>query len=339
MAETEAKIEEVKIDDSKEAKFDDSKEAKVDDSKENYRALSKEQAYRYATMLKPSLKDGVKKAKETGSKAKGDMVGALKWFNSMSSAKQKSLVDMATGAAVMTKDAVAALTETTAREYNRIAAFVAEQGLSNAAQSTAMEAVGKAQQLYSSVRNASSGALTEAKLNGEKVLASESVKATLAWADATRKVVEESEAVTRAKETGGDALKAANESYSLALDYAEQKRVEAVKLTSVYLVAAQEQMVALSESEKGQELQKRTQSLLEQTRQKKAALQERPIVRSATLQLRQSYDMANASVQAAQDWVSAVVKSQSEGKAGEDQIQKQIELVEVLSKSDSSVQE
>jgi len=58
-----------------------------------------------------------------GAKAKGDMVGALEWFNSMSSAKQKRLMEMATGAAVMTKDAVAVLM-TTAKEYERVRTLV-----------------------------------------------------------------------------------------------------------------------------------------------------------------------------------------------------------------------
>merc|ERR1719474_807110 len=127
-------------------------------------------------MLKPSLKDGVKKAKDTGTKAKGDMVGALKWFNSMSSAKQKSLVDMATGAATMTKDAVAALTETTTKEYQRVTGLVREQGFTKAAQITAIDALGKAQELYAAgvsaagtmASDASSQALAMANLKREE---------------------------------------------------------------------------------------------------------------------------------------------------------------------------
>jgi len=88
--------------------------------KEPLKPLNIDQAYQYAELLKPALKDGVLKVKELGAKAKGDMVGALEWFNSMSAAKQKSLMEMATGAAVMTKDAVALLTMTTAKEYGRV---------------------------------------------------------------------------------------------------------------------------------------------------------------------------------------------------------------------------
>jgi len=314
MAENEAKIE----------------ESKIDDSKENGRPVTTDQAFKYAEMLKPSLQNGVAKAKERGSKAKGDMVGALKWFNSMSASKQKSLVDMATGAAVMTKDAVAALTATTAREYNRLSAFVAEQGLSKAAQATAMEAIAKSQQLYASACKTSNEAVAVANLKREEVLASESVAAATAWAEATKKAIEESKAVTQAKETGGDALKRANESYALALSYAEEKRIEAVQLSSVYLATAQEQMVALSESEEGKKLQQRTQDLLEITRKKKAEVKESELVKSSTQRLEHSCKLASESVQAAQDWVTAVVKSQKDGKAEGDQILKQIELVEIL---------
>jgi len=51
------------------------------------------------------------------------MVGALEWFNSMSASKQKRLMEMATGAAGMTKDAVAVLI-TTAKDYERVRTLV-----------------------------------------------------------------------------------------------------------------------------------------------------------------------------------------------------------------------
>jgi len=309
------------------SKVDD---VKIDESKEDRKALAMDQAYRYAEMLKPSLQDGVGKAKEKGSKAKGDMVNALKWFNSMSAAKQKSLVDMATGAATMTKDAVAALTESTTKEYSKMRVFVAEKGLSEAAQATVRSVNGKLQQIYSSASEATNEALAAAKLKQEEVLASESVVAAKAWSEAAKKAVEESKAVTQAKETGGDALKRANESYAAALLYAEQKRLEAIQLSSLYLAAAQEQMVALSETSEGRKLQERTQNLLDLTKKKAAELQEKPAVKNATEQLEQSVKLAAVSVQAAQDWVTAVTKSQQAGKAGGDQILKQIELVEIL---------
>jgi len=51
------------------------------------------------------------------------MVGALEWFNSMSATRQKRLMDMATGAAGMTKDAVKVLM-TTVKEYERVRTLV-----------------------------------------------------------------------------------------------------------------------------------------------------------------------------------------------------------------------
>lgn len=328
MAENEAKIDDVKTDDSKER-----------DIKDAFKPLTTDQAYEYAELLKPSLKDGVAKVKETSKKAKGDMIGALKWFNSMSSAKQKSLVAMASGAATFTKDAVAALTDTTTKEYQRVTALVSEQGLSKAAQITAMDALGKAQEIYKSgvaaassmASDASNQTVAMARLKQEELLASESVTAVTAWAEATKKAVDESAAVTKAKETGGDALKLANESYAAAFTYAEEKRVEAVQLSTVYLVAVQEQMIALTETEQGKKLQERTQNLLDMTRRKTEEVKEQPLVKNAAEQLEANYKFATESVKAAQDWVAAVLGYQKEGKpAGEELVVRQIELVNAL---------
>jgi len=323
MAENEAKVE---------AKSDDSKDKDVKDTLDR---LTKEQAFQYAEMLKPTLQEGVAKAKEKGTKAKGDMVSALKWFNSMSAAKQKGLVDMATGAATMTKDAVAALTETTAKEYQRMNTIVAEQGLSKAAQITATDVLGKAQELYASAlsaaSSASSNALVLANLKGEEVLASESLAAVMAWADATKKAVDESVAVTKAKEAGGEALRLANVSYEAAFAYAEQKRVEALQLSTVYMTAAQDQMISLSETEQGKKLKERTNMLYELTKSKTAELQERPLVKNATEQLEANYKLASDSVTAAQDWVTSILGYQKEGKPGGDKIiENQLELVAFL---------
>jgi len=328
MAENEAKIDDTKLDDSKEK-----------DIQNALKPLTTDQAYQYAEMLKPSLQQGVAKVKEGSSKAKGDMIGALKWFNSMSSAKQKSLVDMATGAASMTKDAVAALSETTAKEYHRMTSLVSEKGLTKAAQITASDALAKAQEFYVAGLNAastmasdaSSHAVAMANLKREEVLASESVTALMAWADATKRAVDESVAVTKAKETGGDALKLANDSYLAAVKYAEEKHVEAVQLSSVYLTAAQEQMVALSETEQGKKLQEKTQRLLDLTKRTTEEVKEKPMVKTATEQLEANYKSASESLKAAQDWVAAVLGYQKEGKPAGDQIvARQIELVDRL---------
>jgi len=328
MAENEAKIDDVKGDESKER-----------DAKAALNPLTTDQAYQYAEILKPVLKDGVNKVKETGSKAKGEMVCALKWFKSMSATQQKGLVDMATGASQMTKDAVSALASVGTKEYYAITSLVEAHGLSKAVQIKATDALGKAQELYTSTASAastmasaaSSQALAMASLKREEVLASETVAAMVAWSEATKKAVEESAAVTKAKETGGDALRLANESYNTAFAYAEEKRVEAVQLSTVYLTAAQEQMVALTETEQGKKLQERTQALMDMTKKKTDEMKEQPLVRSATEQLDANYKLAAASLKAAQDWAAAALGYQKEGKpADKEMVARQAELVTVL---------
>jgi len=278
-----------------------------------------------------------------GAKAKGDMVGALEWFNSMSAAKQKRLIEMATGAAVMTKDAVAVLM-TKAKEYERVRGLVSWNDLSNAVQLRATDTIQKAQEMYASVMNAASTvpgqAVTMANLKREEFLASGSVLAVKAWAEATKKAVEESATVTAAREAGEDALKLANKSYIAALISAEEKRVEAIQLSSVYLTAAQERMVALAETEQGKKLKVRTQKLLELTRQKTAEFQEEPFVKVATEQLEANYKLAWKSLQAAQDWVAAVLGYQREEQpAGEQVVATQNELVSVLEKGAQGVKD
>merc|ERR1719513_291304 len=175
--------------------------------KDPLKPLSIDQAYKWVELLKPALQDGVIKAKEVGAKARGDMVGALDWFNSMSAPKQKYLIDMATGAVMMTKDAVAVLTETTAKECGKVRSLVSQKGLSKAAQITAMDTLQKAQDLYSTAMTAasiaSSQAVVTANLRREEFLASESVAAAMAWAEATKKAVEESITLKAAMETSG----------------------------------------------------------------------------------------------------------------------------------------
>jgi len=278
-----------------------------------------------------------------GSKAKGDMAGALEWFNSMGSTKQKRLMEMATGAAGMTKDAVAVLM-TTVKEYEKVRTLVSWNDLSKVAQLRATDTIQKAQELYTSVMNAASTApsqaVTMANLKREEFLASRAVLAVKAWAEATKKALEESAAVKAAREVSEDALKLADKSWVAALISAEEKRVEAIQLSSVYLAAAQERMVALSETEQGKKLKVRTQKLLEMTRQKTAELQEEPLVKMATEQLEANYKLAWKSVQAAQDWVAAVLGYQREEKpAGEQVVARQNELVSVLEKGVEGVKD
>jgi len=108
------------------------------------------------------------------------MVGALEWFNSMSATKQKRLMEMATGAAVMTKDAVAVLM-TTVKDYERVRTLVSWNDLSKAAQLRATDTIQKAQELYTSVMNAAttapSQAVTMANLKREEFLASRALLA------------------------------------------------------------------------------------------------------------------------------------------------------------------
>jgi len=328
MAENEAKIDYVKGDDSKEMEL-----------KAALNPLTTDQAYQYAEILKPVLQDGVNKVKDTGSKAKGDMIGALNWFKSMSAAQQKGLVDMATGATQMTKDAVSALASVGTKEYYAITSLVEAHGLTKAVQIRATDALGKAQEVYTSTvsaastmaTDASSQALAMASLKREEVLASETVTAIVAWSEATKKAVEESAAVTKAKEIGGDALRLANESYNTALAFVEEKRVEAVQLSTVYLTAAQEQMVALTETEQGKKLQERTQALLDMTKKRTDEMKEQPLVKSAAEQLDANYKLAADSLKAAQDWAAAVLGYQKEGKpADEEIVARQAELVKVL---------
>jgi len=268
-------------------------------------------------------------------KAKGDMLGAVDWFNSMSAAKQKYLVDMATGAAMMTKEAVGALTTTTVNEYGRVRALFSKEGLSTAAQITAVDTLHKAQEMYAAAMSAatiaSGQAVVIANLKREEFLASESLAAAMAWAEATKKAVEESETVRAAMDKGEDALKLAKESYVAALRSAEVKRVEAVQLSSVYLTAAQEHMATLLDAEQGKKLYERTQKLLDLARRKTVELQQKPLVMIATEQLEANYKMACKSVQAAQDWVAVVLGYQKEEMpVGEQVVAKQIELVSAL---------
>jgi len=337
MAENEAKIDDVKGDESKERELKDA-----------LNPLTTDQAYKYAEILQPVLQDGVNKVKETGSKAKGDMIGALKWFKSMSASQQKGLVDMATGATQMTKDAVSALASVGTKEYHATTALVEAHGLTKAVQMRATDALGKAQELYTSAASAastmasgaSSQALAMANLKREEVLASETVTAIVAWSEATKKAVEESAAVNKEVfvssyrqgwESGAEARRVANESYNTALVFAEEKRLEAVQLSTVYLTAAQEQMVALTETEQGKKLQERTQALLDMTKKRTEEMKEQPLVKSAADQLDANYKLAADSLKAAQDWAAAVLGYQKEGKpADEEMVARQAELVKVL---------
>jgi len=119
-----------------------------------------------------------------GVKAKADMAGALQWFNSMSATKQKYLIDIAPGAEIMTKEAVAVLTKTTAIECGRMRNLFSEQGLSKAVQITAMSTLQKAQEFYAAAMSAasiaSSQAVVIANLKREEFLASGSLAAAMA---------------------------------------------------------------------------------------------------------------------------------------------------------------
>lgn len=132
-------------------------------------------------------------------------------------------------------------------------------------------------------------------------------------------------------EKGGDALKLANESYVAALRSAEEKRVEAVQLCSIYLTAAQEHMVTVLNAEQGKKLYERTQKLLDLARRKTVELQNKPLLMIATEQLEAKYKLAGKSVQAAQEWVAVVLGYQKEEiPAGQQVVAKQIELVSAL---------
>jgi len=245
-----------------------SKESSQPLLKSTLKPLRNDQVYQYVELLKPALQDGVLNMEDVG-EARGDMASALIWFHAMSAAKQKHLIDIATGSAVMTQDAVTVLTETVATEVRTL---VSLKGLSKAAQSTATETLKNAQKLHSDAMAAAVSiipilAVVTADLKRQEFLASGSVAATKAWAEATKIALGESANVKTATKTAGNTPQLAIESYDAALLSAREKLVEAVQLSAIYLTAAQEHMVALTESDLGQRLRERTKKLLDLSRQ------------------------------------------------------------------------
>jgi len=297
-------------------------EAKVDEAIEDWNYS------KYIVLLTPSI---IKSSVERGIQARNDMIDTVNWINEMSAEKQQSLTDLATGAVSMTKDAVTALTETTAKEYERISASVAEQGLSKTVQDTAIITFTKAQELYSAAM-ATATSITEdatmkAKLKREEVLASETLVAAGDWAEAIKKAIEENAIVSRSKAIGGDALRLAEESYSGALQYAEKKRVDTINLSLMYLAAAQDQMSAITKSEQGKKLAERTQKLIDLVKSMPGEL----LKSKSKERLDERYLQAGGIVKSAQDWVSAVSGCQKQKNNIEDQrLAAQFDLVEAL---------
>jgi len=296
-------------------------EAKVD--------LSGEWAYnKYIELLTPTI---IKSSIEKGMKVKNDMMETVTWLNTMSNEKQQELTDLATGAVSMTKEAVAVLTASTATECQRISTSLVEQGLSKTVQETAVNTFTKAQELYT-LAIATANSVTEevtnkAKLKREEVLASEALVAAHAWAEAAKKAVEENAVVTSTKAIGGDALKLAEQSYNGALQYAEKQRVEATNLTLMYLAAAQDQMSFITESEQGKNLVERTQKLIELAKKMPSDLHPSKSVERLDSSLKQASGM----VKSAQDWVSAVLGFQKEGKLADDKrVKAQFDIIEAL---------
>lgn len=283
---------------------------------------------KYIELLTPTI---IKSSIEKGMKVKNDMMDSLTWLNTMSTEKQQELTDLATGAVSMTKDAVAALTASTATECQRITTSLAEQGLSKTVHETAINTFTKAQELYTSAI-ATANSVTEevtnkAILKREEVLASEALVAAHGWAEAAKKAVEENAVVTSTKVIGGDALKLAEESYNGALEFAEKRRVEALNLTLMYLAAAQDQMSFITESEQGKNLVARTQKLIELAKKMPSDLHPSKSVE----RLDASYKQASDMVKSAQDWVFAVAGFQKEGKLADDKrVKAQFDLIEAL---------
>jgi len=266
--------------------------------------------------------------------ATGDMASALTWFQSMGAAKQKHLIEIATGTTTMTQDAVAVLTETVGTE---VGTLVSLEGLSKAAQSIAKETFENTQALYDATMAAAvsidpSLAVVMADLKRHEFLASRSVVAAKAWAEATKIAIGESANVKIKKKTGGNELKLANESYDAAVLSAREKLVEAIQLSAIYLTAAQKHMVALRESEQGQRLWKRTKTLLDVGKLKAAELR-KPLVMVSPQWLVSNCKVALKSVRAAQDWVVVVLLyryQKEEKKAKKQVVAQQMELVRSL---------
>jgi len=283
---------------------------------------------KYIELLTPSIiKNGVVR----GIKAKSDMVDTLNWLNVKSVEQQQSLIDIATGAVSMTKEAVTSLTATTAKEYERISVSLVEQGLSTTVRATASKTFTKAQELYEAATATASSitddVTTKAKLKREEVLASEALVAARGWADAVKNAIEENVIVTNSKAIGGDALKLAEVSYNKALQYAERQRVDTINLTLMYLAAAQDQMSALKMNEQGMKLAERTQKLIDIVKSMPGEFQ--PSKSAELLDAR--YKQAVEIVKYAQDWVSAVLGYQKKGEASDDQrVAAQFDLVEAL---------
>jgi len=267
-------------------------------------------------------------------KATGDMASALIWFQSMSAAKQKHLIEIATGSTIMTQDAVAVLTETVGTE---VGTLVSLEGLSKAAQRIAKETFENTQALHDATMTAAvsidpSLAVVMADLKRHEFLASRSVVAAKAWAEATKIAIGESANVKIKKKIGGNELKLANESYDAAVLSAREKLVEAIQLSAIYLTAAQKHMVALRESEQGQRLLKRTKTLLDVGILKAAELR-KPLVMVSPQWLVSNCKVALKSVRAAQDWVVVVLLyryQKEEKKAKKQVVAQQMELVRSL---------
>lgn len=231
------------------------------------------QKYKYAELLKPKLASGKDKATAAASKAKGDMQDAMKWFKTLSAPQQDDLVAMATGAKVMTKEAVAALSgkasvAATAASA-KASAFqqqIKERGLSKTAQETATAGIAKAQIAFTTAmgkaKEASAVVSAKAAIKREEVLASETTKAIQAWVDQAKVAVDADAKLEAAKKTGGDALKKAQEASDVALKNTLVAREQAIKMSSVYLQYAQEQMTTLKDSDQGKKLVEKTTQLV-----------------------------------------------------------------------------
>jgi len=283
---------------------------------------------KYIELLTPTI---IKSSIEKGMKVKNDMMDTVTWLNTMSNEKKQELTDLATGAVTMTKEAVAVLTATTSTECQRISTSLAEQGLSKTVQDTAVNTFTKAQELYTlaigTANSVTEEVTNKAKLKREEVLASEALVAAHTWAEAAKKAVEENAVVTSTKAIGGDALKLAEESYNGALQYAEKQRVEATNLTLMYLAAAQDQMSFITESEQGKNLVERTKKLIELA--KKVPSDHLPA--KSVERLDSSYKQASEMVKSAQDWVSAVLGFEKEGKEADDKrVLAQFQIIEAL---------
>merc|ERR1719436_1731683 len=90
-------------------------------------------------------------------------------------------------------------------------------------------------------------AVLVANAKREELLATEAVKTIQIWSDSAKAAIEAQAAIAKAQ--GDEAVKKAQEAAAAALKVAEEKRLEAVKVSGLYMCYAQDQVSSLAETD------------------------------------------------------------------------------------------